>query len=173
MRKRSSPTSDFLLRAFADVKPLEKRGRVPPPIEPPRPPEAYRRERALVMEQDDDYVAAYRAELGGGALRSLRSKSWEPQHVVDLHGRRVEGLAAELGRELRVSARRGIRRLLIVHGKGLHSEEGVAVLRDAVVEILSERRAAEIVRAFATAPRRLGGSGALAVELDAPARQPR
>ena len=66
----------------------------------------------------------------------------------------------------------GISRLLIVHGKGLHSAGGIGVLALAVVDSLTEGRAAALVRALMTAPQRLGGSGALAVQLEVP-RAPR
>jgi len=53
----------------------------------------------------------------------------------------------------------------VVHGKGLRSEGGVGVLRDAAVDALVDSGAATLVLAFVTAPESCGGSGALLVEL--------
>ena len=104
-----------------------------------------------------------------GELRSSRSR---PQDTLDLHGYRTRELEKELVPELTRLVSRGISRLLIVHGKGLHSAGGIGVLALAVVDSLTEGRALFLVRALMTAPQRLGGSGALAVQLEVP-RTPR
>ena len=176
MRKRatrekpSERRDDFLSRAFADVKPLKTgRRRAPPPDPMPArnlgsgslPPRA-----RFVLERNEEYVSGYREELGPSALRAFAGSGWEPEQVLDLHGRRVRGLDEELARSLRASVRRGIRRLLIVHGKGLHSMGGLGVLAQAVIDALTDAHVASYVRALKTAPPRLGGSGALAVELE-------
>jgi DNA-nicking Smr family endonuclease len=187
-RKRSGPAiderpsvparEDFLSKAFADVAPLPDRDRLAPRPKPKfkLPP----RRRAVgfadvsgpapsfVLERDDDHVSGYRADLGPGVLAVLRSSRWQPQDTLDLHGYRTREMEAELVPELLRLVNRGVSRLLIVHGKGLHSEGGIGVLGLAVVDTLTEGRAASLVRALKTAPLRLGGSGALAVELDVP-----
>ncbi|MBZ0117984.1 MAG: Smr/MutS family protein [Sandaracinaceae bacterium] len=84
---------------------------------------------------------------------------------LDLHGLRASEAEAEVARFVRREHRRGVRRVCIVHGKGLHSEGGVGVLADRVVRALTEGLAAPLVVAFATAPADLGGTGALLVEL--------
>ena len=66
---------------------------------------------------------------------------------------------------MRSARRAGRRYLLVIHGKGSHSADGVGVLRDAVLEALTSGGAAPVVAAFATACSRLGGSGALALAL--------
>ena len=185
MRKRPSRQipreparqDDFLRRAFADVTPLEKGRRRAPPPEPaparsvrvPAPldtthglPEKAR----FVLERNDEYVSGYREELGPNALRAMSSRDWRPDEVLDLHGHRVRGLEQELAREFRSFARRGLRRVLLIHGKGLHSTGGMGVLAQAVVDALTDGDAARFVRALKTAAPRLGGSGALAVELE-------
>ena len=55
--------------------------------------------------------------------------------------------------------------LLVVHGKGLHSDGGVGVLGDVVVKTLTESAIAPRVLAFASAAPRLGGLGATVVRL--------
>jgi DNA-nicking Smr family endonuclease len=63
----------------------------------------------------------------------------------------------------RAAQRAGARLILIVHGRGQHSEGGVGVLADVVVTTLSRGGAAPIVQAFMSASSRLGGSGAMLV----------
>lgn len=163
-----SSDATFLARVLSDVVPLEKPARVPvapssrtrrvsaPPSDSP----------CFVLDVQAGRLHGYRDELGPRALQRLLLPSWFPQESLDLHGHRLSGLSDFLGRQLRAFARAGCRRLLIIHGKGRRSKGGVSVLSEAVVEALTEGPAARVVRAFATAPRRLGGSGALMVELD-------
>jgi len=169
--REGAQQDDFLSRVFADVKPLKPgRRRAPPPE-----PSAVRRPVAFaelpprvrfVLERNEEYVSGYKEDLGPNALRALSSGGWQPQEVLDLHGRRVRGLDEVLARELRSWVRRGVRRVLIVHGKGLHSNRGMGVLAQAVIEALTNAEVTPFVRALKTAPARLGGSGALAVELE-------
>jgi DNA-nicking Smr family endonuclease len=175
---KATPRDDFLTKAFADVAPLPDRDRLAP-----RPKPKFRlppRRQAVgladvsgpaprfVLERDDDHVSGYRADLGPGVLAVLRSSRWKPQDTLDLHGYRTREMEAELVPELLRLVNRGISRLLIVHGKGLHSEGGIGVLGLAVIDTLTGGRAGSLVRALKTAPLRLGGSGALAVELEVP-----
>jgi DNA-nicking Smr family endonuclease len=55
--------------------------------------------------------------------------------------------------------------VLIIHGRGLHSGPGGPALRPALVELLCARPVARQVLAFASAPSRYGGPGALIVLL--------
>ena len=65
---------------------------------------------------------------------------------------------------MRTEHRRGLRRILVVCGKGLHSA-GPPVLRDAALDALTRGGAAPLVLAVASAPISLGGTGALLVQL--------
>ena len=172
----AAPRDDFLSKAFADVAPLADRDRLAPRPKPKFRAQFRRPQLGVadvvipaarfVLERDDDHVSGYRSDFGPGALAALRSSRWQPQDTLDLHGYRVREMEAELVPELMRLVSRGVSRLLIVHGKGLHSAGGIGVLGLAVVNALTEGRAAALVRALKTAPLRLGGSGALAVELD-------
>jgi DNA-nicking Smr family endonuclease len=175
----SPPRDEFLARVFAQVKPLAPGPRLVKRAEPPkaaRPPSvstARQSSRQFVLERDGDELEGHASELGPGALADLRSARWRPDCEIDLHGRRAAGLERSIARELIELASRGKRRLLVIHGKGLHSAGGVAVLRDALVDALTGGPAAGVVRAFRSAPLRLGGTGALAVELEGPRRSER
>lgn len=168
--------------AYAGVKPLssKERARAPAPVvPPPEAPlnsegddEARARLAALVgggvrfeIERDGHEVRARRAGTRDHVLRALMRSGVRPEATLDLHGMRANEAERELVRFIRAQHRRGVRRVLVVHGKGLHSDAGGPVLGDVAVEVLSKGGAAPVVEAFVTASPELGGSGALLVEL--------
>lgn len=78
--------------------------------------------------------------------------------TVDLHGMRVEEALSFLDGVIRRNAgRNGSRRILVIHGKGLHSSTG-ARLRDAVRAYLREH---PLVGETGVPPARDGGDGAV------------
>ncbi len=84
---------------------------------------------------------------------------------LDLHGRTL--VQAEHALETAYSAARGrgTRYLVVVHGKGLHSEAGVARLREAVRGWLEDGALSSEVLALASLPELAGGLGATHVWL--------
>lgn len=56
----------------------------------------------------------------------------KPQEVLDLHGFNIVSAKVELEDFIKRCKRRKLEKVLIIHGKGLHSPEGEAVLRSAV-----------------------------------------
>lgn len=121
---------------------------------------------AFVLEREGARVDGHRADCARSPVAPGWRRDWVPAVRVDLHGVRIAELERRLTYAIRECVRRSSARLLLIHGKGLHSAGGASVLAEAVVEILTSERHARHVRAFATAPDRLGGTGALAVELD-------
>ncbi|MEZ4340555.1 MAG: Smr/MutS family protein [Sandaracinaceae bacterium] len=117
------------------------------------------------IEREGELVLGWRAGTPARGARDLQRKGVVPEATVDLHGLTGEEAERALVKLLRAHHRRGVRRVCVVHGKGLHSEGGVGVLGDVVVRAMTEGGAAPVVLAFATAPRELGGSGALLVQL--------
>jgi DNA-nicking Smr family endonuclease len=113
-------------------------------------------------------VKGFRAEAGAGAVTPLGRTSWSPQARLDLHGLRLHELDDAAVPFVESGAARGLKRLLLIHGKGTHSPSGAGVLAEALVRLLSETELARCVRAFRSAPARLGGSGALALEIVKP-----
>lgn len=55
-----------------------------------------------------------------------------PQESIDLHGYTVDEALSEVETFLKQAKRRGLKKVLIIHGKGRHSEEGESVLRSRV-----------------------------------------
>jgi DNA-nicking Smr family endonuclease len=92
-------------------------------------------------------------------LGRLRRGERPIERRVDLHGLTAAAARRELTAELRAAFTEGVRCVLVVHGRGLHSEAG-PVLRDGLVDWLIAAPLASWVMAFATAQPRHGGPGA-------------
>jgi DNA-nicking Smr family endonuclease len=180
-----SPAEQAALhRAFAGARPIARpsRGRrpaspgsVPRPSEPPDPVlERAARERlgSLVAGGVRFRIQRDGAELSGlsegtdeSALDRLTGTGFVPEATLDLHGLREAEVASAVERFVREARRKGRRYVLLIHGKGHHSPDGVGVLGDAVLEALVGGGAAPVVTAFATPHPHHGGAGALAVWL--------
>ncbi len=172
--------------AMAGVRGLGARKDAPPPRAtalklPPAPPAPAEREgdrdaraklASLVsgglhfeIRREDDWQAGVRRDAPRGTLESLANASPGDDAALDLHGARAADVETRVAKFVGQMHRRGLRRVRIVHGKGLHSDAGGPVLGDAVVEALTRGAAAARVLAFVTAPEAQGGSGAVLVEL--------
>ena len=92
-------------------------------------------------------------------LLRLRRGEWRIERRVDLHGLTAPEARRELASELQEAVAAGVRCVLVVHGRGLHSESG-PVLRDFVPTWLTAPPLAARVMAFASALPRDGGPGA-------------
>ncbi len=118
-----------------------------------------------VSIDEEGFVEGLRRDAPIAALDALRREEVRVDRTFDLHGEREAAVEERLPRALREAHGAGARRVLVIHGKGLHSSDGLPVLRDAVLRVLEASRATPLVLAFASAPRAMGGTGALLVEL--------
>jgi DNA-nicking Smr family endonuclease len=94
-------------------------------------------------------------------LRKLRRGDHTPASRLDLHGM-TGAEAVERVKRFIDSRRHGERCVCIIHGRGLHSETRIPVLKSRVRECLRAHRA---VLAFTDAPPADGGTGAVYVLL--------
>ena len=151
---------EAFLQAVGDVKPLGARDRV---ALPPRPPSPVRvvelpPEVTLTPEVEGSRYAARAPGVSRTQLSELRAGKVRAEATLDLHGKTIERGTAELRQFLFEARDLGRRCILIIHGKGLHSEQG-APLRDAVIsELLGSLSG--LVQAFASAAPADGGEGA-------------
>ena len=97
-------------------------------------------------------------------LTVSRLRSMLPQAILDLHGYTVSEAESRVKAFLGECRDNGLRKISIITGKGLHSEDGVGVLRDAVIRVLDE--SGTVSEKF-SAPQSAGGSGALWIILKA------
>ncbi len=189
--ERSLHDQTALRDAFAGVTPLGSRDRLRVPV-PPRgegtpitrgvapdmvdaDSEARRRLGALVagnirfdvVVAEDGRVRGLRDQVDARVLTKLVKGELRPEVDLDLHGMRASDVEAQVVRFLRAQQKRGRSVVRIIHGKGLHSDGGVGVLRDKLVHTLVETGAAPVVQAFATPPEKDGGRGVLLVKLAA------
>lgn len=117
------------------------------------------------IRREDDYVEGLRADTSPKLLARIQGRGFSPEARLDLHGMRANQVAPAIERFVRSHQRRGARHLLLIVGKGLHSEDGTSVLAPAAIEALSHGLPAPWVVAFCTAHPVHGGSGAIAVLL--------
>jgi DNA-nicking Smr family endonuclease len=161
-----SPEDQALFLAAIDgARPLDKRDRLPVPPPPPSPTRVVELppEVKLVVEGDGQRYAARAPGVSRSQLAALRAGRLRAEDTLDLHGETVE-IGKQQLREFVVAAHRlGRRCVLVVHGKGTHSEHG-APLRDAVLaELLGPLSG--LVHALATAAPAHGGEGATYIVL--------
>lgn len=91
-----------------------------------------------------------------------RLKGMRPQAELDLHGLTGAEAKTLVEQFLRRSVDGRLEKVRIVHGRGLHSAEGKAVLKDVVGQVL---QSSPLVRAFGYPPPAEGGTGAVWVIL--------
>lgn len=101
-------------------------------------------------------------------MRQVERGQLVPEGELDLHGLSVDEARNKALFFLQNAVFQGFRTVLLITGKGLHSENG-PVLRSAMERLLSE--SPEQVIEWGVAPRRYGGEGALVVFLRQPGLQ--
>lgn len=168
--KRSvlTPEDEALFReAMAGVTPLDSRERdrvnVPPPPPSPVRVVALPPEVKLTVDGDSHRYAARSAGVSHAQIAELRAGRVRAEATLDLHGLTVEPAIAQLRKFLLASRQLGRRCVLVVHGKGTHSEHG-APLREAVLHQLLGPLSG-LVHALASATPVDGGEGATYVML--------
>jgi len=117
------------------------------------------------LADSDEFIEGHQPSLDPQLLRKLRAGEIALQGHVDLHGLTREEAKASLERFLLASRQAGKRCVLVVHGRGLHSEDQIPVLKAGVQLWLTRGRIARWVLAFSTARPHDGGSGAVYVLL--------
>lgn len=171
-RRGAASEKEALREAFADVKPLRakssRRVRRPADAVPARSvaKRAAPGDQPLSVERESNgIVLGKRPGVHPSIVDALEDPKLEVQAQCDLHGHTKSEAEREVHRFLRQSQEAGMRWVLIIVGKGLHSPDGKGTLQSHVIDALSKRAPARFVLAFGTAPRRLGGTGALVVRL--------
>ena len=158
-----------------DVSPLRQPKR-PPKRERRRPRASSRRaDEARVLAdslafdahdldvESGDELAFRRDGVAEAVLRRLRRGEYSIRDEIDLHGMTQDEARAALGAFLAESALHGRHCVRIIHGKGRGSGNRGPVLKSAVNRWLRRHGA---VRAFCSARRNDGGTGALYVLIE-------
>lgn len=175
------PASDEDL--FADemlgVAPLppDPRGRLGalPPSERPRPSrratdeaEAYALLADLVdgtgqfdIADTGEYVEGLAEGIDRRLLRQLKRGDYAIQAHLDLHGLTAEEARPEVERFVDGARAAGKRCVLVIHGRGHGSKDGIPVLKERMKVWLQRGRLSKAVLAFCTARPADGGAGAV------------
>jgi DNA-nicking Smr family endonuclease len=155
--------ADAFARKMADVVPLPRdpRGRIKerPPVTLPAAETTRARRPGALDEPDDDFAAP---GIDRREIRKLKRGDYPATDRRDLHGMKTAEACASVRRFVDNSRHNGHRCISIVHGRGVHSEGNVSILRARVRECLREHPG---VLAYADAPRADGGAGAVHVLL--------
>lgn len=160
-----SPEDQALfMEAIGGATPLTGRDRVPVVKAPfvvkivELPPQV-----SLTVEGDGQRYAARGPGVSRTQVQELRTGKIHAEQTLDLHGELVEKGLQQLRAFMLEANRIGRRCVLIVHGKGTHSEHG-APLREAVLgELLGPLSG--LIHALSTAAPADGGEGATYVML--------
>jgi len=156
---------EHFARAMADVVRLapDPRGRVRaiPHISAPRPATPSRVPSGGPDVDDRSEAGFVAPGVDRRELRKLKRGEHTAGSRLDLHGVTSADAVASVKRFID-SHRHRHRCVCIVHGRGLHSEGNVSILKTRVREYLRHHRA---VLAYADAPRADGGTGAVYVLL--------
>jgi len=119
--------------------------------------EAWEAQGGRTVSDKAEAATEPKAVLSRSAMEKARS-----DEVLDLHGRLKDEAMAAVRDFLATSRRHGARKVLIVHGKGLHSA-GKSVLKDAVRQLVTKN---PHVSTWGEASRQEGGNGATWVWLN-------
>lgn len=120
-------------------------------------------------DRREDRAAQSKDEQEGGergAGEARRLKELRPQASLDLHGMTAREAEDAIAAFLRDAARKGLEKVLVIHGKGNHSA-GAPVLRSAARKALES---SPLAGRFGPADRADGGTGATWVLVRRPAR---
>lgn len=162
--------------AVGPVTPLRSVDRVLHDREQPTPEPRQREadERAVLLQalsdeididsllETDETLSFRREGIGLEVVRKLRRGHWALQAQLDLHGLRRDAAREALSQFIHESARRGLRCVRVVHGKGHGSPGREPVLKGRVRRWLVQKNE---VLAFVQARASDGGAGALMVLL--------
>lgn len=97
--------------------------------------------------------------------KTVKRKSQNHEKVIDLHGKKEEEAEKIFRNALLKSKDSGFKKLLVIHGKGIHSDPLEGPVLKKLVEAMLSVEFKNIVREYYLAPYNKGGSGATIVIL--------
>lgn len=177
---RAEDGDNIFLEAMAGVEPLDYRKvqpRAPGPLAKPcRRPllegelEAYAQLVDLVsgggpfdIQYTDEYIEGAIVGADPELLLKLRRGDYSIQAHLDLHGMTAAEGRQSVERFILSSVIQGLRCVLIIHGRGLNSQDQIPILKKRMSSWLKRGRLKHLVLAFATAQPCDGGAGAMYV----------
>jgi DNA-nicking Smr family endonuclease len=115
----------------------------------------------IAIPEHPEYIEGWIGGVGKRFLPNLRNGIYSIQGQIDLHGMsRAEAESAVEEYVIGMSRYRSCC-VKIIHGRGINSPAGRATLKDSLQRLLTTRRMSKYVLAYASAPARDGGVGAV------------
>lgn len=161
--------------AVSGARPLKNEERAAPAKKKPRPSARFTRDdeaaalrQSLDADIDDseessgDALRFGRPHVGRRTMRQLARGRFAVQDEIDLHGMTIAEARPRLADFIDYAARRGLRCVRVVHGKGRGSGDRGPVLKPSVARWL---RRMDSVLAYVSARQVDGGTGAVYVLL--------
>jgi DNA-nicking Smr family endonuclease len=113
----------------------------------------------------DEYIEGAVKGFNRNLMKKLKRGELPVQDHIDLHSHTRQEAEEAVNDFVYRSYRRGLRCILIVHGRGLNSPDSFPVLKEGLPLWLGRGKAGRIVLAFSTARPYDGGTGATYVLL--------
>ncbi|UCF84875.1 MAG: Smr/MutS family protein [Desulfobacteraceae bacterium] len=113
----------------------------------------------------DEYIEGCVHGFDRKLMKKIKKGQFPIQDYVDLHGLTKQEAEIRIRDFLLQSHRGGLRCVLVVHGRGLNSQDNIPVLKERLPVWLRRGPAKKIVLAFSTARPYDGGTGAIYVLL--------
>jgi len=174
--------TDLFLEAVKDVTPLhsDKNKIVRAPNIGIKPPHRARDEELEVLAHlsdlvsgsidmditfSDEYIEGTVQGIDKRVMDRLKKGLFPIQDYIDLHGLTRHEAEIKVRDFLLQSYRSGIRCVLVVHGRGLNSENHIPILKELLPIWLSRGPVKKIVLAFSTSRPYDGGTGAIYILL--------
>lgn len=154
--------------AVGAVTPLAEQNRIPPPSPSTQTRVRQTSSHATIADTLSDFSngespdSFLRNGLSRLTLRKLRRGTFALEDTLDLHGYQTDAARRLLQEFLHEAHRLQLRCVLVIHGKGMNSRGGEAVLRVLTRNWLAQHPQ---VLAFCEAEANLGGSGAVMILL--------
>lgn len=164
-----NPDDAALFRAaIGEVKPIPEQNRITPKLARRKVIPHRTAAPSTIPDTLSDYLAeeSPREFLRNGiariTLRKVRNGTWPIQDQLDLHGNQSDTARKLLQEFLHETTQQTLRCVRVIHGKGLNSKGGEAVLRNLTRHWLTQH---PLVLAYCEALPAQGGSGAVLVLL--------
>jgi len=175
---REITEEELFSEAMGGVDRVSWKHHLHPATRPARPPapdpeeedrklmqEALNEDQPIAIPEHPEYIEGWVGVAGKRFLPNLRSGIYSIQGQIDLHGlNREEAQLAVEEYIVRMSRFRSCC-VKIIHGRGINSPADRATLKESLQRLLSTRRMSHYVVAYASAPSRDGGVGAVYVLL--------
>ncbi|MBW2169255.1 MAG: Smr/MutS family protein [Deltaproteobacteria bacterium] len=120
----------------------------------------------------DEYIEGSVHGFSRKLMKRLKKGEIPIQDYVDLHGLTKQEAEIRIKNFLLRSQQLGLRCVLVVHGRGLNSEDHIPVLKERLPVWLTRGPVKKIVLAFSTAMPYDGGTGAIYILLRKPKTGP-